>query len=138
MKIVQTIHIGTFTINTIGGASIVQIGSSGLIQSHSESYETREIAKIPPGVPIEMGISVPETVEEPFVKTEIPLTSGSSSNEGPSSSGNPSNNEESIGNETKSANESAFSNGKPPSKSQPPSKVKPPSNPGGELLPPPD
>ncbi len=71
MKIVQTIHIGTFTINSIGGASIVQIGSSWLIQSHSESYETNGTVQAPVTPKGEAQL-FPETVLEPFVKTKIP------------------------------------------------------------------
>lgn len=56
MKIVQTIHIGTFTINSIGGSSIVQIGSSGMIQAHSESYETKEVAPVQTQQPGAQGV----------------------------------------------------------------------------------
>ncbi|WP_018131636.1 spore germination protein GerPB [Effusibacillus pohliae] len=65
MKIVQTIHIGTFTINSIGGASIIQIGSSGMIRSYSESYETTEAVPAAPAMP------APQPPLEPGVITEV-------------------------------------------------------------------
>lgn len=72
MKIEQTIHIGNFTINSIGGSSIVQIGSAGLIQAHSESYETKQEVKAPPKAPGIEEAAAPEIPGEPFVKVEIP------------------------------------------------------------------
>ncbi|MFC4769377.1 spore germination protein GerPB [Effusibacillus consociatus] len=64
MKVVQTIHIGSITINTIGGASVLQIGSSGLIQAHSESYETTEVVKEPGRPPLAPPITDTPSLED--------------------------------------------------------------------------
>lgn len=68
MKIIQNIQIGTLTINSIGGASIIQIGSSGMIQSHCESYAVAEPAAITaPAAPPEAPPPPPNAV-----KVQIP------------------------------------------------------------------
>lgn len=72
MKIVQTIHIGTFSINTVGGSSIIQIGSSGMIQAHSESYETTEAAPVRPEVPPAAVPPAAAPVPANAVKVEVP------------------------------------------------------------------
>jgi hypothetical protein len=74
MKIVQTIQIGTFTINSIGGSSIIQIGSSGMIQAHSESYETTEVTKKPELPAVEAPPEMPEPING--VQVEIPELMG--------------------------------------------------------------
>jgi hypothetical protein len=39
MRVTQKIVVGSITINSVQNSSIVQIGSSGMMQSQSESYQ---------------------------------------------------------------------------------------------------
>jgi hypothetical protein len=73
MKIIQHIQIGTLSINTIGEASIVQIGTSGMIQSSSESYNIYEPEKpqIRPPVPDTYEIVPPDQAKEEEMEVEV-------------------------------------------------------------------
>ncbi|BCJ86665.1 spore germination protein GerPB [Effusibacillus dendaii] len=68
MKIVQNIHIGHLTINTVGTASVVQIGSSGLIRMYAESYD---ITEAPPVLPAPVVPTLP-AVEGPVPTAPSP------------------------------------------------------------------